>query len=184
MKKITILFFFVYISVTAQKTDRTNFNSLQNVVSTDFVVTFTSNYSKVFNGKEDSKIVFVNTKTNSVNEITIPKKSTIRKVITTIEANYLASRFVLVECYSEVEKRLPKASNSVNQLYLISLNDFKLIKITSDDFALRNWELNEKTNKIVFIEQENGMKDLSGEVQKIMIFDLNNGTKKEVFSNN
>ena len=72
----------------------------------------------------------------------------------------------------------------MSKLYLISLNDFKVTPISTEDFNVKNWQINTKTNKIVFIEQENGMKDLSGEVQKIMVFDLDNGTKKEVFSNN
>ena len=184
MKKITILFFFVFTSVTAQKTDRTNFGSLQNIKSSDYAVTFTSNFSKTRESNEPFKMVFINTITGKTNEVVLAEKTNIRKVHTDIEANFLGSKFVVVECYSEVEKRLPKASGFVSKLYLISLNDFKVTPISTEDFNVKNWQINTKTNKIVFIEQENGMKDLSGEVQKIMVFDLDNGTKKEVFSNN
>ncbi|GEC77753.1 hypothetical protein [Flavobacterium aquatile] len=184
MKKFTILFFFVFASVTAQKTDRTNFGSLQNIKASDYAVTFTSNFSKTRESNEPFKMVFINTITGKTNEVLLAEKTNIRKVHTDIEANFLGSKFVVVECYSEVEKRLPKASGFVSKLYLISLNDFKVTPISTEDFSLKNWQINTKTNKIVFIEQENGMKDLSGEVQKIMVFDLDNGTKKEVFSNN
>lgn len=184
MKKFTLLFFFIYASVTAQKTDRTNFGSLQNIKSSDYAVTFTSNFSKTGGSNEPFKMVFINTITGKTNEVVLAEKTNIRKVHTDIEANFLGSKFVVVECYSEVEKRLPKASGFVSKLYLISLNDFKVTPISTEDFSLKNWQINTNTNKIVFIEQENGMKDLSGEVQKIMVFDLDNGTKKEVFSNN
>lgn len=184
MKKITILLFFVFASVTAQKTDRTNFGSLQNIKASDYAVTFAANFSKTGQSNEPSKMVFINTITGKTNEVVLVGKTNIRKVHTDIEANFLGSKFVVVECYSEVEKRLPKASGFVSKLYLISLNDFKVTPISTEDFSLKNWQINTKTNKIVFIEQENGMKDLSGEVQKIMVFDLDNGTKKEVFSNN
>lgn len=184
MKKTVILFLFAFVSVTGQKLDRTNFGAIQNIKTTDYAVTFTVNYSKIGGTRDNSKMVFINTKTEKITEVNLSKKVNIRKVTTDIDVNFQDSKFVLVECYSGVEKRLPKASNSVNELYLISLNDFKLIKITSDNFTLINWEFNDKTNKILFIEQENGMKDLSGEVQRIIAFDLENGTKKEVFSNN
>ena len=184
MKKITILLFFIFASVTAQKADRTNFGSLQNIKSSDYAVTFTSNFSKTRESNEPFKMVFINTITGKTNEVVLAEKTNIRKVHTDIEANFLGSKFVVVECYSEVEKRLPKASGFVSKLYLISLNDFKVTPISTEDFNVKNWQINTKTNKIVFIEQENGMKDLSGEVQKIMVFDLDNGTKKEVFSNN
>ena len=184
MKKITILLFFVFASATAQKADRTNFGSLQNIKSSDYAVTFTSNFSKTGGSNEPFKMVFINTITGKTNEVVLAEKTSIRKVHTDIEANFLGSKFVVVECSSEVEKRLPKASGFVSKLYLISLNDFKVTPISTEDFNLKNWQINTKTNKIVFIEQENGMKDLSGEVQKIMVFDLDNGTKNEVFSNN
>lgn len=184
MKKITILFFFVFASVTAQKTDRINFGSLQNIESTDYAVTFTANFSKTASNRDNSKMVFINTKSEKVTEVNLAKKASIRKVTTDIDVNFQGSKFVLVECVSDAEKRLPKASNSVSELYLVSLNDFKVVQISSEDYTVRNWKINSKTNKIVFIEQENGMKDLSGEVQKIMTFDLENGAKKEVFSNN
>ena len=126
----------------------------------------------------------MNTETNKVNEVFFEKKTSIRDVNSTIEANFLGSRFILIECYTEVEKKLPKASNTVKELYLITLNDFKLTKISSDNFSLRSWDFNKRTNKIIFIEQENGYKDSSGELQKIMLFDLEKGTTNEIFSNN
>jgi hypothetical protein len=184
MKKIALLFFFVSVSAVAQKIERTSFRSLQNIESTDFTVTYTANYSKIATNKEESKIVFINTKTGQTQEVNLSKKTNLRKIITNNDANYLGSKFVVLECYSEVEKTLPKASNSVNELYLITLNDFKLVKISSSNFTIRDWVINNETKKIVFIEQENGIKDLSGEVQKIMIFDLENGSLNEVFSNN
>jgi hypothetical protein len=184
MKKITILLFFIFASVTAQKADRTNFGSLQNIKASDYALIFSTSFSKNGQSNEPSKMVFINTITGKTNEVVLVGKTNIRKVHTDIEANFLGSKFVIVECYSEVEKRLPKASGFVSKLYLISLNDFKVTPISTEDFSVKNWQINTSSNKIVLIEQENGMKDLSGEVQRIMVFDLDNGTKKEVFSNN
>ncbi len=184
MKKVTLMVLLVSVFVEAQKLDRANFGTLQNIESTDFLVTYTANFSKVAIKKENAKIIFINTKSSQTKEVILPKTTNLRKIISNIEVNYLGSKFVVLECYSEVEKTLPKASNSVNELYLISLNDFKLVKISSSNFTIRDWEINNETKKIVFIEQENGIKDLSGEVQKIMIFDLENGSLNEVFSNN
>lgn len=185
MKSITVLLFFLSTVVSAQKGADININSIQNIESTDYVVTFTSNHSKVgFQEFLNNKLIFVNTKTNQTKIVEIPSKSNIRRITSTIESKYKNSNFIVVECYSMAEKVLPKASSTISELYLVELNTFQLIKISTDNFTLKNWVVKGDNDTLAIVEEENGVKNDFVKTNSILVINLKSGERSTVFSTN
>ncbi len=185
MKSVFSLLLLLSFAANAQKTEERSLNSIQNISNTDYMVIYSSSYSKVgLTNKYNNSVVFINTKSSEVSEIEIPSKSYIRKLITNIDAKYINSNFILVECSTEVDRVLPKSVSRISELYLITLDDFKVVKISSDGFALKSWEINENNNSLVVLEEQNGVKNTQYNVQQVTLVNLRDEDKKIIFSVN
>lgn len=104
------------------------------------------------------------------------------KFDTKLRMKYQNANFILVETDSKAEKTYDKMSNTIRQLYLIKLNTFETVKLSSANFSLVNWVINEKTEALVIIESEIGTRNSS--VQKIVTIPLKPGLAEQVYKIN
>jgi hypothetical protein len=183
MKSKIIYLLFIVFSANAQKTDAVYLNDLQTIDNTTFVVAVSQNHSKLAN-ERDSKLVFINMENNLTTEVNLPKESNVSKVVSTCKSKYLNSDFILVEASSQVEKILPKANTVIRALFLIKLNTFEVIKLSNTNFSLISWAMNEKTNTLVLLERENGVRSGQATTQKIVTVQFETGKSAEVFKIN
>ena len=185
MKIILLSILFVGFSVNAQKVDEVYFNQLKEIEHTNFVVTYSRSISKMGNVGED-KLVFINTESNSTKEIAFESGLNISNVTAKFDTKssmkYQNANFILVETDSKAEKTYNKMSNTIRQLYLIKLNTFETVKLSSANFSLVNWVINEKTETLVIIESEIGTRNSS--VQKIVTIPLKTGLAEQVYKIN
>jgi|GEM_PF-4121518 len=182
MKIKYILLFLVVFSAKAQKME-SNHNVLQTIEDSSLVIAFSKNYTKV-QGQKENKLLFIDTKSDVSKELDFSSIGTIAKIETNIKTLYKESRFILVEVTSNAQKILPKASGFIRELYLIKLSTYEITKLSSDNFNLLSWVINEDTNTLVFLEKENGQKNANATVQKIVTIKLETGKSKEVLKIN
>jgi hypothetical protein len=183
MKSNIIYLLFIVFSANAQKSDALYLNDLQTIDNTSFVVSVSQNHSKL-GDERSSKLVFINTETGITNEVEFPKDSNVHKVFTTVTSKYLNTDFILVEASRRVEKTLPKANNVSRELFLIKLDTFKVVKLSTANFSLISWVINNNTNTLVVLERENGFRNGYSSVQKIVTIKLETGNATEVFKIN
>lgn len=166
----------------AQKIE-SNYNVLQTIENSSFVITFSKNYTKV-QGQKENKLLFIDTKSDLSKELDFSSIGTIAKIETSIKNQYKESRFILVEVVANGEKALPKASGFIRELYLIKLSTFEIIKLSSNNFNLSSWVINEDTNTLVLLEKENGQHSANATAQKIVTIKLETGKSNEILKIN
>ncbi len=183
MKSIIFFVLFVVFSLNAQKVDNVYFNKLENVSNTNYVVCASQKYSKL-GDENNSKLLLIDTETSLTKEINFSKSARISKVSATITCKYQNADFILVEVSQDAQKSLPKANDIIRELHLVELNTFNVIKLSTTHFSLVEWVINEKTETLVFIERENGIRNNQAPVQKIVTMNLKTGDAKEIYKIN
>lgn len=174
---MTLVITALTLSLNAQdKYNYTEFNKLEEIDGTDFVMANIENRSKI-EKQNSSYLLFIDTKTGQTNQVDFIYESYLRKV-EQVKIDELGINILIVNARNVI----PEGKRVVNwddprQIIVLSTDGKQRTQLTDSKLFVRTWVVNRKTGTIVitghYDTNNNGKYDKTDK-NEIGIYDLKN----------